>query len=264
MLYEDPASGTYVCVRSWSDPCIGEPSTYMAHVATLRADVRTEDRLHSAALLLRALYSTEVRKKIASDTYKTASRAPVPMGEEVLLGAETEALGLMADPSAAARLAGDPSTSWSSVTAGALFVSGAAGLAGGEDKVFDKDHGAGMRWVCAAAALRCHVFGIQVLSLHACKGVAGNIIPAIATTNAIVAGIQTQQAFNVIASGGAVDVALTCKHTYVLRSRTRKGLYIQPTAPEPPNLACFACGTVLTYPSLPCLDYPHIDYPYLA
>ncbi len=33
-------------------------------------------------------------------------------------------------------------------------------------------------------------FGIERLPLHDAKGIAGNIIPAIATTNAIAAGLQ--------------------------------------------------------------------------
>lgn len=53
---------------------------------------------------------------------------------------------------------------------------------------FDKDDSTSMRFVCAAANLRSAVFGIEKLSFHDCKGVAGNIVPAIATTNAIIAG----------------------------------------------------------------------------
>ncbi len=47
-----------------------------------------------------------------------------------------------------------------------------------------------MRFVAAAANMRSAVFSIPLLSLFDAKGIAGNIIPAIATTNAVVAGLQ--------------------------------------------------------------------------
>jgi len=91
-------------------------------------------------------------------------------------------------------------------------------------------------------------------------GIAGNIIPAIATTNAIIASIQVQQAINVIISinkntytndtttttasteGDITNAAVTpsssspsssiaaanqikCSHVYCLRLPTRKGIY---------------------------------------
>ena len=64
---------------------------------------------------------------------------------------------------------------------------------------FDKDDPMAMRFVTAAANLRSHVFGIEPLqSVYSAKGIAGNIIPAIATTNAIVAGLQVLQAFHIL------------------------------------------------------------------
>ena len=47
-----------------------------------------------------------------------------------------------------------------------------------------------MQFVTAATNLRAHVFSIPLQSQFEIKSIAGNIIPAIATTNAIVAGLQ--------------------------------------------------------------------------
>jgi ubiquitin-like 1-activating enzyme E1 B len=58
---------------------------------------------------------------------------------------------------------------------------------------FDKDDKMAMRFVAAAANLRGSVFCIDQLCFHDVKGVAGNIIPALATTNAIVAGQQVEE-----------------------------------------------------------------------
>lgn len=64
---------------------------------------------------------------------------------------------------------------------------------------FDKDDGDVMAFVAAAANLRAHVFGIPMTSLFKAKEVAGNIVPAVATTNAIAAALVAIQAVNCLA-----------------------------------------------------------------
>merc|ERR1711935_1057148 len=63
---------------------------------------------------------------------------------------------------------------------------------------FDKDDRVAMRFVTAASNLRSLVFSIAPLSLYEVKGIAGNIIPAIATTNAITAGLQVMEALKIL------------------------------------------------------------------
>ncbi|KAI9208493.1 uncharacterized protein BJ171DRAFT_208697 [Polychytrium aggregatum] len=63
---------------------------------------------------------------------------------------------------------------------------------------FDKDDEEAMDFVTAACNLRCHVFSIPIQSRFSCKQMAGNIIAAVATTNAIAAGLMIIQAFNII------------------------------------------------------------------
>lgn len=63
---------------------------------------------------------------------------------------------------------------------------------------FDKDDDDTMDFVTAAGNLRAAIFGIEAKSKFDTKQMAGNIIPAIATTNAMVAGLCVLQAFRVI------------------------------------------------------------------
>jgi ubiquitin-like 1-activating enzyme E1 B len=63
---------------------------------------------------------------------------------------------------------------------------------------FDKDDEDTLDFVTASANLRSMVFGIEVKSRFDTKQMAGNIIPAIATTNAIVAGLCVLQSFKVL------------------------------------------------------------------
>ncbi|KAG9230379.1 hypothetical protein BJ875DRAFT_157742 [Amylocarpus encephaloides] len=63
---------------------------------------------------------------------------------------------------------------------------------------FDKDDQDTLDFVTASANLRSLVFGIDTKSRFDIKQMAGNIIPAIATTNAIVAGLCVLQSFKVL------------------------------------------------------------------
>ncbi|KAL8964714.1 MAG: hypothetical protein Q9197_006835, partial [Variospora fuerteventurae] len=63
---------------------------------------------------------------------------------------------------------------------------------------FDKDDDDTLDFVAASANMRSIVFGIQPRSKFDIKQMAGNIIPAIATTNAMTAGLCVMQAFKVL------------------------------------------------------------------
>lgn len=63
---------------------------------------------------------------------------------------------------------------------------------------FDKDDEDMLDFVAAAANLRSHIFGIATQSEFEIKRMAGNIIPAIATTNAIIAGLAVLQSLKLL------------------------------------------------------------------
>lgn len=73
--------------------------------------------------------------------------------------------------------------------------------AGGEKKPiisFDKDDADTLDFVASAANIRSLVFSIETKSKFEVKQIAGNIIPAIATTNAIIAGVCVLQSLKLI------------------------------------------------------------------
>lgn len=63
---------------------------------------------------------------------------------------------------------------------------------------FDKDDDDTLDFVASSANIRSTIFGIDRKSRFDVKQMAGNIIPAIATTNAIVAGLCVLQSFKVL------------------------------------------------------------------
>ncbi|CAO3617566.1 unnamed protein product [Cunninghamella blakesleeana] len=105
--------------------------------------------------------------------------------------------------------------------------------------VFDKDDEDALQFVTAASNLRARVFGIQEKSLFEVKSMAGNIIPAIATTNAIIAGVVVMKAFEVLR--GSIS---TIQRTY-LTTVPRLLVQEKPTGPNPECQVCQTNSAVL-------------------
>lgn len=72
--------------------------------------------------------------------------------------------------------------------------------AGEQDMSFDKDDKDTLDFVSSAANLRSHVFGIPQNSEWEIKQMAGNIIPAIATSNALTASLSVMLSYKVLKS----------------------------------------------------------------
>jgi len=73
---------------------------------------------------------------------------------------------------------------------------------------FEKDSELDLDFVTAATNLRALTYGIPMQSRFDVKSIAGNIIPAIATTNAIVAGLEVLEAVKIVRGD---DIAASCK-----------------------------------------------------
>jgi len=115
--------------------------------------------------------------------------------------------------------------------------------------IWDKNDDIDLRFVTASANLRAYIFGINLTSKFDVKSMAGNIIPAVATTNAIVAGITVLQARKILATlpRSSTDHTLTSikQLTNVFISTDRKtGAIIQPIALEEPNPECYQCNNL--------------------
>ncbi|KAI5683820.1 hypothetical protein M9H77_05048 [Catharanthus roseus] len=102
--------------------------------------------------------------------------------------------------------------------------------------VFDKDDQLAVEFVTAAANIRASSFGIPLHSLFEAKGIAGNIVQAVATTNAIIAGLIVIEAIKVVEN----DVQ-NYRMTYCLEHPSRKML-LMPVEPFQPNKSCYVCS----------------------
>lgn len=108
----------------------------------------------------------------------------------------------------------------------------------GDHLVWDKDDVNGMNFVTACANIRAHIFGIPKKSLFDIKSMAGNIIPAIATTNAITAGFVVLHAYKILQSNYS-----NCQSVYVrLRPNPRNQIFISDKKLSSPNPKCAVCS----------------------
>ncbi|KAI0353339.1 hypothetical protein OH77DRAFT_1407125 [Trametes cingulata] len=122
-----------------------------------------------------------------------------------------------------------------------LFVSSterlAARLRAGEDTIsFDKDDDDTLDFVTAAANLRSAAYGIPGKSRWEVKEMAGNIIPAIATTNAIIAGLIVLQALHLLRRSYAL-----LRNVHV---QFKPSMPLSAIAMCAPNPACGVCRDV--------------------
>ncbi|KAE8708473.1 SUMO-activating enzyme subunit 2 [Hibiscus syriacus] len=101
---------------------------------------------------------------------------------------------------------------------------------------FDKDDQLAVEFVTAAANIRASSFGIPLHSLFEAKGIAGNIVHAVASTNAIIAGLIVIEAIKVLKRDNN-----NYRMTYCLEHPSRK-LLLMPVEPYEPNQSCYVCS----------------------
>ena len=99
---------------------------------------------------------------------------------------------------------------------------------------FDKDDDDTLDFVAATANLRSITFGIELRSKFDIKQMAGNIIPAIATTNAMTASLCVLQALKVMR-----EDLNKARMVFLERSGAR---VINSDSLKPPNPNCSVCG----------------------
>ncbi|KAG1708236.1 hypothetical protein DVH05_024919 [Phytophthora capsici] len=237
----------------WEDPTNEDKSAFM-DLCTRESDMKFDDvtKLQEYACgVFRGLFELEIKKRLEMKTYKGAAKRPEPLVLEDIVGSDiVQAINLN---DATAKNQADNGKIWSDrdvwsvsecvtrfVTCIVRILSTEQSRANLGSYEFDKDDATAMEFVTAAANLRASVFSITMESLYSCKGIAGNIIPAIATTNAIVAGFQVLEAFRILQAAKPVGEA--CKYTHCNRSWNACGVLLQPSALEKPNPECYVCS----------------------
>jgi ubiquitin-like 1-activating enzyme E1 B len=105
---------------------------------------------------------------------------------------------------------------------------------------FDKDDEDTLNFVVAAANIRSHIFSIPLKAKFDIKSIAGNIIPAIATTNAIIAGFSALLSLKQFykTSQECIDESRSVFTT------TNSDKFVSPSWLQTPNPKCAACSVI--------------------
>lgn len=219
-----------------------------------------------------ALYYTEIEKQLGMDRYKTATKTPKSLSTQVIQETILNSDEIISIASPTRRSGFKTTDIWSTEESLAEFTACLEDVYSKSIPTyddFDKDDSLSMRFVTAASNLRSFVFQIDPQqSLYSAKGIAGNIIPAIATTNAIVAGLQILNVFSILqlqllqkeTNSENYNVRERCKYVYCLREKTRKGYYLQPTNLPSHNPDCFVCRGAKVDVTLSCTEWKLQDF----
>mmetsp|Transcript_62207 Transcript_62207/g.110604 ORF Transcript_62207/g.110604 Transcript_62207/m.110604 type:complete len:610 (-) Transcript_62207:103-1932(-) len=110
--------------------------------------------------------------------------------------------------------------------------------------VFSKDDAVAMDFVHCAANIRMTNYRIGRISRWDAQSIAGAIIPAVASTNAIVAGLEVVQLIHVL-TAAAADKTMKesrCRTVWVRYPEPSRKKILQTSSLQPPNKDCFVCG----------------------
>ncbi|XP_049929341.1 SUMO-activating enzyme subunit 2 [Epinephelus moara] len=108
----------------------------------------------------------------------------------------------------------------------------------GAELVWDKDDPPAMDFVTAAANLRMHIFSMNMKSRFDVKSMAGNIIPAIATTNAVIAGLIVLEGLKILA--GEIE---SCRTIFLNKHPNLRKKLLVPCVLDPPSANCYVCAS---------------------
>jgi ubiquitin-like 1-activating enzyme E1 B len=163
---------------------------------------------------------------------------------------------------------GDAHEKWSMEKAAKVFIASAGKLFKRNMQAieFDKDDEDAVAFVTATAQLRCSNYDIEYMSRFDAKGVAGNIVHALATTNAIVSGLIVIEALKLLNAKKQLDSITTAnnnsdgedegkneggndklvqlansRYTFVGNFNQGRQL-LQPLSPDEQNPKCVVCG----------------------
>ena len=188
---------------------------------------------YDPALIFNKLFNTDIKYLLSMDKLWEKRKPPVPLSWE-----NTEA------DSSSEEVTADFQSVLSIKENATLFATSLNSLkqrfkceGDGGMLIWDKDDTDSMDFVSSAANIRAHIFDIQKKSCFEVKSMAGNIIPAIATTNAIVAGLMVMQALCIIKNEFE-----KCKSVFVCKAVNAAKKLLIPCSLDPPKPTCYVCA----------------------
>jgi ubiquitin-like 1-activating enzyme E1 B len=226
-----------------------EDSVYMSLVRNAPINSNENSVLQWARQLFDAIFGIEIQKSLtmAPEKYKTAKAMPHPLyladiesknAMNSSLKSTNESTNLLKDQ----RVLSIQESAQLFLTSIVRFYTDPEICTTIGNIEFSKDSPLDTDFVTACCNLRAAIFSIPLQSRFDVQSIAGNIIPAIATTNAIVAGLQVLEAIKFIRGD---SIAKTGCATYLNTSLTGRNKILYANVLPKPNPKCYVCGSQL-------------------
>ncbi|XP_061163588.1 SUMO-activating enzyme subunit 2-like [Saccostrea echinata] len=190
---------------------------------------------YDAKKIFNKLFRDDIKYLLSMETLWKKRRPPVPLDFDKLPHSESS------EPSSVMR----DQRIWSMKECAEVFTDCLAGLKKefakqGENGmlIWDKDDELAMDFVASTANIRSHIFGINSKTRFDIKSMAGNIIPAIATTNAIIAALIVMEGIKIL--NGRIE---DCKQIYLNRQPNPRKKLLVPCALDKPSPKCYVCSS---------------------
>ncbi len=194
---------------------------------------------YEPAALLQKLFHDDMLTLLSMDKLWRERRPPVPITASTEFPPEALA---HAAPTSAAVLADQ--RVWTAAECRDAFSRSvrllSAALAQTGPLSWDKDDADALDFVVAASNLRSFSFGIPLKSRFDVKAMAGNIIPAIAGTNAIVAGLIVLEAFKILRNPDLIG--RDCRAVFLARAGPGRARLLNSMQLPTPNPECLVCA----------------------
>lgn len=133
---------------------------------------------------------------------------------------------------------------WSIIDNLKVFASSTLALTKRLSKVsdidFDKDDPAALGFVASASNIRSYIFDIPQKTEFQVKQIAGNIIPAVATTNALMAGFSSLSSIHYFLNGR--DMKKAAEHSRMVCDSSSSERIVNSSRLAPPNPSCKQCS----------------------
>jgi ubiquitin-like 1-activating enzyme E1 B len=178
------------------DPEIGKDKTEQdGNVTRISTRQWAQDNKYDAKMIFNKMFNEDIKYLLTMDKLWAKRRPPTPLDWDTLsYEKEKSAAGAIHDQ-----------IMWSlhecaDILGGSIdkLKSNLEASDYKDSLVWDKDDEAAMDFVAACANIRAHVFNIPQKTRFDIKSMAGNIIPAIATTNAVIAGGIVMEALKIL------------------------------------------------------------------
>eukprot|EP00948_MAST-09A_sp_MAST-9A-sp1_P000461 g461.t1 len=235
-------------------------SAFMNEVerAKPKENASISDILTYAQGVFTGIYENEIKKKLRMRGYKGAKHRPSPLSLNDSILFDTKKFS---DPETVLKISAQLSSRsiqqqhrvWTLEESIVMFLGSiirfwterTSTVRRGEGS-FEKDDPLHLDWITAASNLRSHIFQIPLQTAYRVKEVAGNIIPAVATSNAIVSGVEVLQALQLVRikmregsfKPGAKHVLKECTNCQIML----RDIVLTSERLPTPNPQCWVCN----------------------